>query len=70
MKSHIQKVEDGYFIPIPDEMLNQLGWELDDEILLETTLDCYPKGEVTSIILANITKNSTIVEGDDNESKA
>jgi antitoxin component of MazEF toxin-antitoxin module len=70
MRSKIQKVVNDYFVYIPPSMIEELGWEDGDEILVDTTLDCYPKGEVTSITLANITKHSTIIEGTDNESNS
>jgi hypothetical protein len=49
-----------YFLPLPDRVLESLGWEEHDEVAIETTLDCYPSGEITSIILINLTKNKEV----------
>jgi antitoxin component of MazEF toxin-antitoxin module len=62
MKSKVKQIDNEYFIPIPNSLIQELTWEDGDEILVETTLDCYPNGEVNSIILANITKHNSIVE--------
>lgn len=56
MKTKIQKMGNGYFIPIPDEILKELNWNEGDDVSVETTLDCYDAGEMTSIIIANVTK--------------
>jgi hypothetical protein len=62
MKSKIKQIDNEYFISIPHSLIHELNWGDGDEILVETTLDCYPSGEVNSIILANLTKHNSIVE--------
>jgi antitoxin component of MazEF toxin-antitoxin module len=69
VKSKIQKVMNDYFVYIPPSLVEQLRWKDGDEIIVDTTLDCYPKGEVTSITLANITRHFDIVEESNDESK-
>lgn len=56
MKTKIQKMGNDYFIPIPDEILKELNWNEDDDVSVETTLDCYDDDEMTSIVIANVTK--------------
>lgn len=52
--------QSSYFLTIPQELIEELGWEEGDVVNIETTLDCYPTGEVTSIVIANETKNPEI----------
>lgn len=65
MKTKIKGFGNYYYVRISDELLKELDWKKGDEMLAETTLDCYPNGEVTSIVLANITKHRDVVEEDE-----
>lgn len=56
MKTNIQKIDGEFFIFIPDDLMNELDWQNNDEVSIETTLDCFDDKEVTSIIVANLSK--------------
>jgi len=58
---HIVTIEqaegtDDCFVPIPDELLEELDWEEGDEILIEETEICEPWGEHRGFTLANLSK--------------
>lgn len=60
LEQHTIGDDSRYSLIIPQELIKELGWEEGDEVFFETTLDCYPSGEATSIIVANKTKNPNI----------
>jgi bifunctional DNA-binding transcriptional regulator/antitoxin component of YhaV-PrlF toxin-antitoxin module len=62
MKTKIENHNGQYFVIIPDELLTELGWKYGDEVRLETTLDLYDNGDVTSIVIANMTKHPDIIK--------
>ena len=43
-------------IPLPDELLEKMGWNTGDEIDISITENWFDFGEVQSIILRNLTK--------------
>jgi formylmethanofuran dehydrogenase subunit D len=71
MKTKLEQYTTGddssFFLKISQEFIKELGWEEGDEVKVETTLDCYPSGEITSIIIANVTKNQDILVQDANK---
>ena len=46
-------------IPLPEELLEKMGWNTGDEIDISTTENCFDWGEVQSIVLRNITKEKS-----------
>jgi len=47
----IREHEDGFaFIEIPIEILDELGWQIDDEILIEETEVCDNEGETQGLV--------------------
>jgi bifunctional DNA-binding transcriptional regulator/antitoxin component of YhaV-PrlF toxin-antitoxin module len=62
MKTKIENHNGEYFVIIPDELLAELGWSEGDDVRFETTMDLYDNGDVTSIVIANMTKHPDIVK--------
>ena len=50
------KLDDGYFLPIPTKITNDLGWDVGDELDLEATEICETWGETQGFIIRNLTK--------------
>ena len=46
-------------IPLPEELLEKMGWNTGDEIDISTTENCFDWGEVQSIVLRNLTKEKS-----------
>jgi hypothetical protein len=57
---HKDSLLDTYYVNLPATYMKELGWEEGDEVLLEKTLDCYVTGEITSIVVGNVTKHPEI----------
>ena len=57
MKSitNIQRLEDGsYYIPIPDDLLSEVGF-LDDELVtIERIVNCYDWGEEFGLVVSKV----------------
>ena len=57
MKSitNIQRLEDGsYYIPIPDDLLSEVGF-LDDELVtIEPIVNCYDWGEEFGLVVSKV----------------
>ena len=52
----LAKLDDGYFLPIPTKITNDLGWDVGDELDLEATEICETWGETQGFIIRNLTK--------------
>ena len=49
----VQEHEEGYvFIELPPELLEQLGWEVGDDLVWEETELCDDNGEVQGLVLS------------------
>ena len=49
----VQEHEEGYvFIELPPELLEQLGWEVGDDLVWEETELCDEDGEVQGLVLS------------------
>jgi len=49
----VQEHEEGYvFIELPPELLEQLGWEVGDDLVWEETELCDDDGEVQGLVLS------------------
>ena len=44
------------YITVPHKLLDKMGWNGADEIEISTTENCFDWGEVSSIVLRNLTK--------------
>ena len=62
---HIVKLEFDYmdergkynpYITLPDELIIDMDWQEDDEIEISTTENCFDWGDVSSVVLRNLTK--------------
>ena len=50
----VQEHEEGYvFIELPPELLEQLGWEVGDDLVWEETELCDDNGEVQGLVLSH-----------------
>jgi hypothetical protein len=51
----IQRLEDGsYYIPIPDDLLSEVGF-LDDELVtIEPIVNCYDWGEEVGLVVSKV----------------
>ena len=52
----LEKNDESHFITLPAEMLDRLGWEVHDVIEIQDTENCFDWGEVTSLVVRNLTQ--------------
>ena len=46
------------YIIIPEELVEEMGWEMGDDVELAETSICNDDGEVVGLTLVNVTKES------------
>lgn len=57
-RTDIRKQPNGdYSVVIPDELMEELGWEIGDVVELETVLLCETDTETNGIVISNKTKD-------------
>jgi len=44
------------FVTLPDKLIKDMDWQVDDEIEVSTIENCFDWGDVSSIVLRNLTK--------------
>ncbi len=56
-------------LPIPTDLLNQMGWDLGDELIWEETMVCADYGEYNAYTLAKKKDYLEYEKGEEDESK-
>lgn len=57
MKAKIKLTRNEFFIEIPDELLSELGWKINEELQIEITDICEDDGEYKGIIISKTNNN-------------
>ena len=52
----LAKLDDGYFLTLPTEITDGLGWNVGDDLDLESTELCETWGETQACVIRNLTK--------------
>ena len=52
----LAKLDGQYFLPLPTEITDGLGWNVDDDLDLEFTELCETWGETQGCVIRNLTK--------------
>lgn len=51
----IQRLEDGnYYIPIPENLLSEVGFSEDELITIEPIVNCYDWGEELGLVVSKV----------------